>query len=160
MAWDWGWSTHNLYAQLLAQQGLFGLASFLLLLAVTVGPIIRARRRLDAAERPAVLLLLVSLGAWLTYGFLYYTVLMRSMQLYFWITLGLLVSLTSAVAPPARVPRRWLVTGSVVLAVLFGARAWAVATRPLQPGLAAGLHDEWEYWADPSGAGGRAAGRC
>ncbi len=143
-----GWSTHNLYAQLLAEQGLVGLASFLLMIAAVLVPIVRAQRR-PGDDRPAVFLLLVSVGAWLTYGFLYYTFLLRSMQLYFWITLGLLVSVTSAVAPPVRVPRRWLAAGSAALLVLFGLRTYTVAIRPITPGLAAGVHSEWEYWADP-----------
>ena len=76
-AFRWGsLSSHNLYAQFLAEQGLFGLASFLALLGVTAGGAVRARGRLGEV-RPVVLFLLVSLGAWLGYGLLQYTFLLR-----------------------------------------------------------------------------------
>lgn len=146
-----GWSTHNLYAQLLAEQGVVGLASFLALLAAVLIPVLRVHRRLGA-ERPVVLLLLVSLAVWLAYGLLYYTFLMRSMQLYFWIALGLLVTLTAPAAPAVRVPRRVLWVAAALLVLVAGARVYAVVERPLPPDLADRLHREWEYWADPAGA--------
>jgi O-antigen ligase len=146
-----GWSTHNLYVQLLAEQGLLGLASFLLMVGAVVVPIIMAQRRLGE-DRPTVLLLLVSLLSWLIYGALYYTFLLRSMQLYFWITLGLLVALTATVVPAIRLPRRLVVAGALVLLGLFALRVHEVATLPLTPGLAQGFHREWEYWADPGGS--------
>jgi O-antigen ligase len=146
-----GWSTHNLYVQLAAEQGLVGLASFLLMVGAVVVPIVRSQRRL-AEDRPTVLLLLVSLAAWLIYGLLYYTFLLRAQQLFFWITLGLLVSLTAAVAPPVRLPRRWWKAGGLALLALLALRVHEVASWPLPPGLAQGVHREWEYWADPGGA--------
>jgi hypothetical protein len=132
-------SAHNLYAQFLAEQGLLGLGAFLALVAVTVVPILRARSRFRM-EGPGVLFLLVSLGAWLTYGFLQYTFLMRSMQVYFWITLGLVAALAPHPLPRPRVPRRWVVAGVGVLLVLLGLRAHVALTRPLPAGLAVGVY--------------------
>lgn len=138
------WSAHNLYAQFLAEQGALGLLSFLALVGVPLGRLLRHRRELGA-ERPAVLLLLVSLGTWLLYGGVQYTFLMRSMQVYVWITLGLLVSVTAAVVPPLRAPRRAVAAGVAVLLVLFGLRVHAVATHPFAPGYTSGVYD-WEVW--------------
>jgi hypothetical protein len=45
-------------------------------------------------ERTVAFLLMVSLGIWLTYGLVQSTFLMRSMQTYFWITAGLLATLS------------------------------------------------------------------
>jgi O-antigen ligase len=136
------WSTHNLYVQFLAEQGVLGLTSFLALLAVVLVPIVRRQGRLGG-ERPAVLFLLVSLGSWLAFGLLQYTFQMRSMQVYFWIVLGLLVALTRAVAPPVRVPGTWMVAVLIGVTVAAGLRAHAVVTRPLPAGYTWGFHD-WE----------------
>ncbi len=137
------WSAHNLYAQFLAEQGALGLVSFVLIVSTTLVPIILGQHRLED-ERPAVLFLLVSLLSWLTYGWLQYTFLMRSMQVYFWITLGLLVSLASKIVPSMRVPRR---SAAVVLAllVLAGAlRTHTAITRPVPPDYAWGFYPEYE----------------
>jgi hypothetical protein len=74
------------------------------------------------------------------YGLFQFTFLMRAMELYLWITLGLLVALVG----PARAgwrPGRGLL--AAVLAILVGAgaaRVHASAVRPVQPGLVLGLH--------------------
>ncbi|HEV8306845.1 MAG TPA: O-antigen ligase family protein [Methylomirabilota bacterium] len=137
------WSAHNLYAQFLAEQGALGLASFLGLVAVSLGPIVTRSRALGAA-RPAVLFLLVSLGVWLVYGWLQYTFLLRSMQVYFWITLGLVVSLALPAVRPPRLPRRWLAVGAAALLVALGFRVHTVAARPVPVGYEWGFHG-WEY---------------
>jgi O-antigen ligase len=139
-AFQWGsLSSHNLYTQLLAEQGVLGLGSFLAVLGVTVGRIVHAQRRLGEV-RPVVLFLLVSLAAWLGYGLLQYTFLLRSMQVYFWLTLGLLVALTLPLPPP-RPGRGWVVGVLVVVGVAGGFRAHAAAMRPVPRGFAFGLHE-------------------
>lgn len=140
-AFQWGsLSSHNLYTQVLAEQGALGLASFLAVLGVTVGRMVRAQRRLGDA-RPVVLLLLVSLGAWLGYGLLQYTFLLRSMQVYFWVILGLLAALTLSLRPPPRPGRGWVVGVLVVVGVAGGFRAHATAMRPIPRGFTFGLHE-------------------
>lgn len=138
--YQWGsLSSHNLYAQFLAEQGAVGLLSFLAILGVTLLPVLRWQRQLREAG-PVALFVLVSLGAWLIYGLFQYTFLMRSMQLYFWITLGLLAAATAAAAPAWRPSRRTvLVVGALVIAAA-AVRGYAVLTRPLPPGLALGVH--------------------
>jgi O-antigen ligase len=146
-----GWSSHNLYAQLLAEQGLLGLLAFGGMAAAVLAAAWRAARAPGAA-RAAILALGLSLGSWLLYGFLYYTFLLRSLQLYFWVGLGITTALATAAAAPPRVPRRALVVAAGVLLVLLGLRLHAVATRPVRPGLALGVDAVWEHWADPAGA--------
>jgi hypothetical protein len=136
-------SAHNLYAQLLAEQGLLGLLSFLAVLALAVGPLLRVRRPLEENRSP-IPWLLVSLAAWLIYGLLQYTFLMRSMQVYFWITLGLVVSLGLGPVPvESRRGRSALWATVAVLAVLAGLRGYAEIRQPLRPGVAVGVY-AWE----------------
>jgi len=137
----WGsLSSHNLYTQFLAEQGGLGLLSFLAILGVTLLPVLRRQRQLREAGSVA-LFVPVSLGAWLVYGLFQYTFLMRSMQLYFWITLGLLAAATTAAAAPAWRPSRRtvLVVGALVIAAA-AVRGHAVLTRPLRPGFALGVY--------------------
>jgi O-antigen ligase len=133
------WSAHNLYAQLLAEQGAVGLLSLLALIGITLGPAARAVRRGTAS--PALAFFLVSLATWLVYGVLQYTFLLRAMQLYFWIALGVVVALSPAPARPPRLGRRWRAVGLAVLVVIAGVRLHAVMLRPA-PG-AWGFHD-WQ----------------
>jgi O-antigen ligase len=138
---QWGWlSSHNLYAQFLAEQGALGLLAFLGILAATLGAVIRARDQ-AGQNRLAIDFVLVGLGAWLVYGLLQYTFLMRSMQAYFWLALGLLVSLSPrGRVPPATLCRPLALGLAVLLAVAVGARARTAAARPVQPGYEFGLH--------------------
>jgi O-antigen ligase len=153
-SFHWGaLSTHSLYAQLLAEQGTLGLLSFLAILLVSLGPILLRQRNLSEV-RPAVLFLLVSLGAWLTYGWLQYTFLLRSMQIYFWITLALLVSLSAPAVPPVRVPRRWIAALLAIVAVAGAWRVQEVTARPVPGDYAWGFSD-WqggEVWRIRGGA--------
>jgi hypothetical protein len=130
------WSTHFLYAQFLVEQGLLGLLGFGGLLAATLPRAVRAVWRRTAP--PAAVFLLVSLTGWLVYGLLQFTFLMRAMQCYFWIALGLLVGLTGAARPLRRVPGRWLLAAGIVVLVLLGVRLHALARWPIAP--AWGLH--------------------
>jgi O-antigen ligase len=135
---QWGFlSAHNLYAQFLAEQGALGLVSFLALVTAIVTPAIRRVRQLTE-ERTALFFLLMSMGAWLVYGCFQYTVLMRSMQVYFWITLGLLVVLARG-ASSHRISIPWLAVIAAVLAVTT-LRIDAVLRRPVPIGYAWGLH--------------------
>jgi len=135
---QWGsLSAHNLYAQVLAEQGALGLVSFLTLLAVSMTPAIQRVRHV-AKERTAFFFLLMSMGVWLVYGCLQYTFLMRSMQVYFWITLALLVVLARG-ASRHRIPVLWLAVIAAVLTVTT-LRINAALGRPVPIGYAWGLH--------------------
>jgi O-antigen ligase len=138
-AMQWGsLSAHNLYAQLLAEQGVIGLACFVALVTVVVVGAVRAIRQ-PTEERTVVFFLLASLGVWLVYGGIQYTFLIRSMQGYFWITAGLLVAL----APSTSRARRWRPWSAVLAVVLALAvfRVHAVLRRPVP------LDYEWGFHA-------------
>jgi O-antigen ligase len=143
----WGsLSSHNLYVQLLAEQGLLGLGAFAAIVLPALGRRVR-RAETPPGGAPLRPYLLVSLLIWLLYGLFQFTFLMRSTQLFFWLLLGLLV----ATAPPA--PRRRagprLAAALVTVLVVAGAfRAHAAAARPIPPGYSWGLHD----WQAPDGS--------
>jgi len=135
------WSAHNLFAQFLSEQGAVGLVAFLTVVATTVGAVVYRRRHLGA-ERTTVLFLLVSLGAWLLYGTHQYTFLMRSMQVYFWITLGLLVSLAPGIIAVPRVSRAFAMTVLGGLLVLGGVRIFGALQRSLPTDYVWGLNPQ------------------
>jgi O-antigen ligase len=134
------WSAHNLYAQLLAEQGLFGLASFLALVLMTAGAALR-RASQSTERRPETLVLLVSLGSWLAYGMFHDMLLLRSMQIYFWILLGVLVSL----APDSILRVGWrrplVLTAGALLVIAAAVRAHGASRRPLPVDYAWGFHE-------------------
>lgn len=137
------WSAHNTYAQFLAEQGALGLVAYLLMVGAVTVPALRLVRRPGPA-RAASLFVLISLGAWLTYGWVHYTLLMRSMQLYFWITLGILAGLASSSAR-LRLPRWGWGALLAVLALALGVRVHTVAGQPIRPGYLSGFYDQKEY---------------
>ncbi len=129
------WS-HSLYAQLLAEQGVLGLLAFVAMVAVVMTEVVRRRHALQDGWTP-VAFLAVSLLSWLAYGFLHYTFLQRSLQLYFWAGLGILASRGAAGGRRARWPR-WAWTLALVgLAVAAGLRLTEAIRRPA---VEAGLH--------------------
>jgi hypothetical protein len=130
-------SAHNLYAQFLAEQGAIGLACFLALVTVVVLGAVR-RVHQPTEERMVVFFLLTSLGVWLAYGSVQYTFLMRSMQGYFWITVGLLVALARTTSGTRRW-RPWLAVLAVVL-ILGAIRVHTALHRPVPIGYTWGFH--------------------
>jgi hypothetical protein len=137
-------SAHDIYAQFLAEQGIVGLACFVALVgAVLLGALRRARE--PGETRTALVLLLVSLGLFLAYGTVQHTLLMRSMQAYFWITLGLLMALSPAPRATYRWPR-WSALVAVLL-ILGAVRVQAVWRRPVPIGYVWGFHRDDD--ADP-----------
>jgi O-antigen ligase len=131
------WSMHYLYLQFLVEQGGLGLLGFSGLVAVVLTHAVRAVWRRSAP--PAAVFLLVSLTGWLVYGLFQYTFLMRAMQCYFWIALGLLAGLTYPPRPPRRVPAgRWWLAAGVAALVLLGVRLHTLGQWPIVP--AWGLH--------------------
>jgi hypothetical protein len=130
-------TTHNLYAQFLAEQGAIGLACWLApVMLVVLGTVRRARQ--PTAERAVLFFLLTSLGVWLAYGWPQYTFLMRSMQGYFWITVGLMAALTSATWGTWRW-RPWLAVLAVVL-TLGAVRIHTALHRAVPIGYTWGVH--------------------
>jgi O-antigen ligase len=132
-------SAHNLYAQLLAEQGLPGLLTFVALLAVVIGSALAARRHAEVGGVP-LLVMLASLGAWLVYGLFQYTMLLRGMQAYYWITLGIVASLAAAAGRGSRVRWRWVTAIAVAGVVAAGFRLYGVLATPLPPGQAIGVY--------------------
>jgi hypothetical protein len=130
------WSTHYLYAQFLVEQGLLGLLGFCGLLAVTLSLPARAVWRRSAS--PAAALLLVSLAGWMVYGLLQYTFLLRAMQCYFWIALGLLVGLTERPPSRWRPSGRWWLAAGLAAVALLGVRLHTLGQWPIVPSW--GLH--------------------
>ena len=144
----WG-TAHSLYLHLLAEQGLIGLASFVVLFG---GVWLGAARRLPALDGPRALALaglLAALAGWLAYGVVQFTFRVPALVY----LAALLAGAAVALAPPAprRLSRRLLLVGLGIALALLGGRAIQALRRPVTPGYEAGFH-RWERQPD-----GRAA---
>jgi O-antigen ligase len=141
----WG-TAHSLYLHLLAEQGLVGLTSFVVLFG---GLWWTASRQdaLDGSRAVAVAGLLAGLAGWLVYGVVQFTFRIPAV-LYL---VALFAGAVLALAPPAprRLSRRMVLVGLAVALVLLGARTIEALRRPVTPGYELGFY-HWERQADGS----------
>lgn len=145
----WG-TVHNLYLQLGAERGLLGLAAFgwLVLMALQYGW--RALRAARAALDPLGLAL-IAVVAWLVYGVFQSTFYIHSIEVGFWVLLGLIAACAHPHATAPTAPRwAW---GAVILVLLLGGglRLSQANQYPLNPAYAAGFY-HWERQPDASQA--------
>jgi len=144
----WG-TAHSLYLHLLAEQGVVGLTSFLMLFGGLWWAAVRRLGGVDGPRAVALAGLLAALAGWLVYGVVQFTFRVPAL-IYL---AALLAGAAVALAPPAprRLSRRTLVVGLAVALALLGGRAAEALRRPVTPGYEAGFY-RWERQTD-----GRAA---
>ena len=146
------WSSHDLYAQIAAEQGAVGLVAFAALAtALLAGPLLRILRREERA--PFVDLVFVSAAGGLCYGLFNYPLLLPPILAVTAIGLGIAAAERS---PGARrpIPRRALLAVAAVALGLMTIRSVAAIRRGPVPGYASGVH-EWDpyrktRWTDGS----------
>lgn len=133
------WSSHNLFAQFLAEQGIVGLATFVVVVAAALVPGIRARREVTRRQ-PAYPFLLIALAGFGLYSLSLHTLQVRAVAIVFWIVLGIAAAMASGAPPFPAVPRSWIVAMVALLVVTGGFRAARALTRPVEPGYESGFH--------------------
>lgn len=145
----WG-TAHSLYLQLLAEQGLLGLASFLVFFGGVWLGALRRVGRLPADRALPLSGVLAAMAGWFTYGLVQFTFRVDALVYLACILAGTAVAL----APPDRwpaLPRRVTLAAVAIGLVIVAFRADAALRRPVSPGYDAGFY-RWERLAD-----GRAA---
>ncbi len=142
-----GATSHSLYFEMLANQGLFGLGLFFLFIGSVVMAGVRSVR---SGEEPRSVLALMGLGVvalWLLMGVTHYIPLCRPVELYFYVVLGVVAGLGGASEKGvAKTP--WLIGAALIVA----AGVWQVAQasgRPLAVAFSPGFY-HWEKQPDGS----------
>jgi O-antigen ligase len=103
-------NAHNNYLQVLAEQGIVGLAAWITLLAAGLFPAVRAIRSASPGERLLTLAVLVFAGTWLT-G---HPMLVPEAAFMFWLVFGTLTATTHA--PGGSWPRRVTLAAAIAVA--------------------------------------------
>lgn len=117
---------HNLYLNILSEQGILGLLSFITIIVFVFRRSIKSIDLLNEKERMFSFAILISLAGWLAYGLSQYTFYIRSLQIFFWIMLGLLASLVKPYIQPEKISRRRILLGTALLIVLLSYRLFIV----------------------------------
>jgi O-antigen ligase len=156
----WG-TAHSTYLQLLAEQGILGLAAF----AMCFGGVwLRALRGLGAVQAERRLVaegLVAGFAGWFVYAALQYVFRVDGLLYLTFVLAGWLAGLTPPAAHPVRhrAARRIAWTAAAIGLALLVVRVEAALRRPVPPGYEAGFY-RWERQPDGAGArwmGGRAA---
>lgn len=142
----WG-TAHSLYLHLLAEQGLVGLTSVVVLFGGLWWAAVRQLGALDEPRAVAVAGLLAALAGWLVYGLVQFTFRIPALVY----LAALFAGAVGGLAPPAprRLSRRTVVVGLAVALALLGGRAIEALRRPVTPGYEVGFY-RWERQADGS----------
>jgi hypothetical protein len=140
----WG-TAHSLYLHVLAEQGLVGLTSVLVLFGGSWWVAARRLPSIDGSRAVALAGLLAALAGWLVYGVVQFT--FRIPALVYQVALFIGAALSLAQLAPRHLSRRALVAGLAVALALLGARAWQALGRPVTPGYEAGFY-RWEPRTD------------
>jgi O-antigen ligase len=156
----WG-SAHSTYLQILAEQGLVGLAGFVVCFGWVWLRAIRGLAALPAERRLVAEGLVASLAGWFVYAALQYVFRVDALLYLVFVLAGWLAGLTPPAARRAPRPaaRRVAWAMAVVALGLLSVRVEAALRRPVPLGYEAGFY-RWERQPDGAGArwtGGRAA---
>lgn len=141
----WG-TAHSLYLQLLAEQGVLGLASFLVFFGGVWLGTVRRLRGLPRGRAVQLSGVLAALAGWFAYGAVQYTLRVDALVY----LVCILTGAAAALAPPVRRPalsRRWALAAVALGLVTLAVRAETALTRPVSPGYEAGFY-RWERQAD------------
>ncbi len=136
---------HSIYLQTLADQGLVGLASWMVLVILIIFSALRVIRRDPSWPRKqSTAMVLLSLLTWLLLGFFHHlTFDLRSMENYFWILLGILVGLAGDPAGAIRFRPKWIILSLLLLLTVFLFHLRGIVARPISPSFQAGFY-QWE----------------
>lgn len=135
-------NAHNNFLQVLAEQGVTGLAALLLILAVGLWPALRSAGRATPLQNWLLAGIVAFVLTWLT-G---HPLLERESALMFWLLFGLLAALTPAAA--WRVPARVALPVAALLLLTFVPRAIAERRSAMLDHIGMGLSLQWQEGTD------------
>ncbi len=144
-------NAHSIYIQPLAEQGILGFLSFLLLIGVILFIAFRMLKRETEKERLWLgLAITMALITWLTLGLFHHIAYdLRSLEIFFWIFSAFLLVLARRTAGSFR-PGKKMVIGLIIgLTAALGYQVKLIASFPLEEHFQVGFY-HWENQADGS----------
>ncbi|MBI5583993.1 MAG: O-antigen ligase family protein [Deltaproteobacteria bacterium] len=151
-------NAHSVYVQLLAEQGIFGLLLFGILIGALLTLAGKGLARETQPDRKSLLLAVTaSVTTWLVLGLFHHIAYdLRSLEIFFWIFFACLLILTRGLSPSFRPGRKILIGVLVLLAAAGGYQIKLIRDYPLGKNFQAGFYP-WEK--EPDGSRWRWMGR-
>lgn len=133
-------TAHNVYLHTLAEQGLLGIASFLLLAFTPFFYAFKHIRLLTKEKQPVLTALCLSLAGWLLYGLTQHTFYIRSIGISFWVLLGFTAVILKEKLPPLKISGKTKFIILSVFIILLAYRTVRVINHPYPENYYAGFH--------------------
>jgi O-antigen ligase len=142
-------NAHSIYLQMLAEQGLFGLLLFGVLVGALLTLAFKGLARETRPEQKSQLLAVTAVvTTWLVLGIFHHIVYdLRSLEIFFWILCAFLLAMSRGLSLPLRPGRKTLIGVLVLLAAAFGCQIKLVKNYPPKENFQAGFYP-WETGAD------------
>lgn len=152
-----GATAHSTYFEMLANQGVIGLAAWGLLTGSVLAGGFRALKNQDSKtqKKALIIALLASLVIFLLMGVTHHLFLSRAIEIFFWVQFGLLAGLSKGF-PPRPLGKKAFIAVMALVALAFAYQVRLVAARPIPESYSTGFYN-WER--QPGGAGARWTGK-
>jgi O-antigen ligase len=150
-------NAHSQYFQIVAEQGLFGVAAWGLFLALCVTVAVRAFKKETSPEKKALMAVpAISLTVWLWLGFVNSLFYVRSTGMFFWVFVGLLTAWSAPSLPDIRPGKKTLTAFALMGMMALGYQLWLINGRQVADGFSSGFYN---YERVEGGIDGRWASR-
>ncbi len=147
-----GASSHSIYFEILANQGIIGLLVWGLLLASILIAGVKAIRSETAKEKKALIIaILFSIVSWLLLGVTHHIALCRVIEIFFWIQAGILAGLSSSQLKHVELRKRIFAGTLIVISIAFIYQIKLISDRPVSEQFSTGFYN-WEGLPDGSPA--------
>lgn len=135
-------NAHSQYFQIVAEQGLFGVAAWGLLFVVCFIAAVRGFRMEASPERKALMAApAISLVVWICLGSVNSLFYVRSTEIFFWVFMGMLTAWFAPSLPDIRPGKKTLTVFALLAMMALGRQAWLIHARPTPEGFSAGFHN-------------------
>jgi len=121
-------TAHNLYLHILAEQGIIGFFSFILLLGVIIKESILSLKEMTIEKRHLTVSLLIIINGMMFFGISQYIFYIRIIQIYFWCVLGFLVVLIKPYFKDYDISIKIFLLTVISLISLLGYRLYVIKT--------------------------------
>ncbi|VAX23752.1 hypothetical protein MNBD_NITROSPINAE02-1793 [hydrothermal vent metagenome] len=141
-------SSHSFYFETLANQGIIGFGLWgLLIWLILFGAVRTIRREASSQKKFFFIAIFSSIVIWLTIGLIHHVTLSRIIEIYFWISLGILAGYSWDEIKIVEPGRKKAVIAFAVIAAAFCYQIYLVMARPIPENFQTGF-SSWEKKPD------------
>ncbi|MBF0634867.1 MAG: O-antigen ligase family protein [Nitrospinae bacterium] len=135
-------NAHSQYFQIVAEEGLLGVAGWGLIFSLCAIGAVRAFKKEESRERKALMAVpVISLAVWIFLGLGNTLSYVRSTEIFFWIFAGILTAWAAPSIPNLRPGKKTLTVFALVAMIALGRQAWLIKSRPMDDGFFVGFHN-------------------